>query len=121
MTAYRLLHLLKFVGVMMYAGGLVASFLASTTEARKRAVHGIASPGLLFTWVAGYFLADMLGVPMSEAWTAGGLVLSFAAQGFLTRSAQETTHGKRIAATVLSALVLLLMVFRPTWAGGIAS
>lgn len=116
MTAYRLALLLKFVGVMLYAAGLGASFVAATLAARKRAIHTVASTGLLFTWIAGYFLADILGVPMSEAWTAGGLVLSFISQGLLSRSAIEDHHGKRIAAGVVMALVLLLMVFRPTWA-----
>src|SRR4051812_4306227 len=60
MLLYRTLHLLKFIGVMLLAGGTVGSFVASEPSARKRAVHGLASPGLLLTWLAGYSLSLML-------------------------------------------------------------
>lgn len=118
MILYRSLHLLKFFGIMLLAGGVVGSFVAGTAVDRKRAAHAIASPGLLLTWLAGYSLSLFLGVALSELWVLGGLSLSFGAHLALLRSVEC----ERSTASVLSVvgpllLVLVLMVFRPTWAG----
>lgn len=117
MTVYRLLLVFKFVGVCAYAGGLVASFVATTHADRKRAVHSIASPGLLATWVAGYLLTTQVNVTMTELWILGGLVLSLASQIALIRSLKSATRtvSAFAAAAVPLILVLALMVFRPTW------
>jgi hypothetical protein len=116
MTVYRLLHVLKFVGVSLLAGGTIASFVAHAPAERRLAAHTFASSGLLLTWVAGYLLSLLLGVGLRELWTSGGLVLSFAAHLALLRSVNTT----RSTAAIVSVsaplfLTLLLMVFRPTW------
>lgn len=116
MAVYQLLRLLKFSGVMLFAGGTVGSFIASAPAERRLAVHGLASPGLLITWTAGYLLAVSLGIGLGELWTLGGLLLSFAAHLGLLRSVNRprSTSAIVIVAAPLF-LVLLLMVFRPTW------
>ena len=49
---YRSILLFKFIGVSMYAGGLVAAFVSTVEADRYRAVHRVASPGLLSNaWV----------------------------------------------------------------------
>jgi hypothetical protein len=115
---YHLLHLLKFSGVILFGGGMVGSFVARTPADRKRAVHGVASPGLVITWLAGYLLTLQLGVPLGELWIIGGLLLSFMAQLALLRSVsrEEASLGGALAALLPLVLVLVLMVFRPTWA-----
>lgn len=119
MTTYRLLLLFKFVGVAVYAGGLIGSFVATSLADRKRAVHNIASPGLLVTWATGYLLTMQVNVTMTELWTLGALLLSVVSQIALVRSVtrEERTLGSFAAAFVPFFLVLVLMVFRPTWAG----
>jgi hypothetical protein len=114
---YRFLLLLKFVGVALYAGGLIASFLTSDLQERKRAVHNVASPGLLLIWVVGYLLSTEISVPLTECWILGGLVLSLASQMALVRSASRDrrTVGSVLAAAIPLLLVLVLMVYRPTW------
>ena len=116
-TVYHWLHLLKFIGVISFGGGMVGSFVASTLADRKRAVHGVASPGLAVTWVAGYLLTLQLRVPLGELWVLGGLLLSFAAQLALLHSVarDERRLASRLGAAVPLVLVLVLMVFRPTW------
>lgn len=118
MSTYRLLLLCKFLGVVTYAGGLAGSFLASAPEERKRAVHLVASPGLLVTWAAGAALANLLGLRLIELWLFGGFALSLISQLALVAS---VARGRRsLAALACSAGplagVLALMVFRPTWA-----
>jgi hypothetical protein len=116
-AVYHALHLMKFIGVILFGGGMVASFVATTPRDRKRAVHGIASPGLVVTWLAGYLLTLQLGVPLGELWVLGGLLLSFAAQLALLRSvSRERDLASGLSAVVPLFLVLVLMVFRPTWA-----
>lgn len=117
MLTHHLLHLLKFIGVLLYGGGLVAAFVAETRKERQRAVHGVASPGLLVTWVAGYLLTLELGISLGELWVVVGLALSLASQLALVASLR---HARATRADVLSAalpllLVLVAMVFRPTW------
>lgn len=117
MTSYHLLHLLKFVGVSLFGGGMVASFVVSSPVERRRAVHGVASPGLVLTWLAGYLLTLQLGIPLGELWVLGGLLASFVAQLALLQSAARDTVGSgvRLRAAIPLLLVLVLMVFRPTW------
>jgi hypothetical protein len=112
------LHLLKFLGVMLLTGGVVASFVARDPGDRKLAVHAVASPGLLLTWTAGYALSLILGVGLHELWTLGGLTLSFFAHLALLRSVNRVRSVLAITSVVLPLFaVLLLMVFRPTWSG----
>ncbi len=114
---YRIILLVKFVGVLLFAGGMIGSFIATTPVDRKRAVHSIASPGLLITWIAGYLLTTQLGIPLTELWILGGILLSLLSQIALSHSvAREPRHKAAVAVSLISLLlVLLLMVFRPTW------
>jgi hypothetical protein len=117
MTLYRLLLLSKFVGIMLYAGGLVGSFTSSALAERRRAVHAIASPGLLLIWTAGYLLSLHIHVPLTELWIVCALILSFASQLALVRAVSHNRRstGALLASTLPILVVLALMVFRPTW------
>ena len=79
-------------------------------------MHDIASPGLLDTWLAGYALATLIHVPLSQLWIVGALGLSLISQLALVRSLKHapTTIDCATAATPLFA-VLILMIFRPVW------
>jgi hypothetical protein len=116
---YRLLLLLKFVGVVLFGGGLVAALVATTSRERKRAVHGIASLGLVVTWTAGYLLTLQLNVALTEPWILGGLSLSLVSQ--LALVAMATHERRTVAGALLAAVpffcVLVLMIFRPRWPG----
>ena len=119
MAYYRVILLIKLVGVLLYAGGLIGSFVATSLVDRKRAVHSIASPGLVITWTAGYLLTTQLHLPLTELWILGGIVLSLASQLALVYS---VARDRRTASALVTSvgplfLVLVLMVFRPTWAG----
>ncbi len=118
MAYYRIILLIKFVGVLLYAGGLIGRFVATSLVDRKRAVHAVASPGLVVTWSAGYLLTTQLHVALTELWIIGAIVLSLASQLALVYSV--TRERRKISGFVTSVgplfLVLVLMVFRPTWA-----
>src|SRR5262245_13953854 len=115
MTIYRLLLLLKFIGVALYAGGLVAGVVPSSLADRRRAVHRIASPGLVVVWIAGYLLVRSLLLPLTEAWILGGLVLSVVSQLALIRSVAGEVRSPVATGVAAGALllILVLMVFRP--------
>ena len=119
MAYYRFILLIKFVGVLLYAGGLIGSFVATSLVDRKRAVHSVASPGLVITWSAGYLLITQLHVPLTELWILGAIVLSLVSQLALVYSVSRDrrTVGAFVMSGVPLFLVLVLMVFRPTWAG----
>lgn len=111
------LLVLKFLGVLGYAGGATAAFVAPDAVVRRRAVHRLASPALLVVWLSGYALAGLLGIPASELWLVGGLALSFVSLLALVRSVAraERTPAAFAATAVPIALVVVLMALRPTW------
>ncbi|NRD63112.1 hypothetical protein HRD49_15285 [Corallococcus exiguus] len=117
MLIYRLLLLLKFVGVVLYGGGLVGALVATESRDRKRAVHAIASPGLVVTWTAGYLLTLQFNIALTEAWISGGLTLSLVSQ--LALVAMASRERRTVAGALWAAVpffcVLVLMVFRPRW------
>ncbi len=116
MLVYRLLLVVKFLGVLGYAGGVVAAFVASSPVERKRAVHRIASPALLVTWLAGWLLAERLGVALTEPWLLGGLVLSCASLLGLMRAVRRPGDGAGLVMALAPLVaVVVLMAFRPTW------
>lgn len=115
-NALYLLRVVKFVGVILFGGGLIASFVTNSERDRKRAVHAISSPGLLVTWGAGYLLTLSLGVPLTELWVMGGLVFSLASQLALVRNVSRQPSRAGFALTAVPLLfVLVFMVVRPTW------
>lgn len=118
MSLYGVVLVLKLVAAFIYVGGLLAAFLTSAQEERKRAVHAVASPAILATWTLGYVLASMTSLRFFELWLAGGLVLSLISQLALVYA---VTRGLRDARSFAMAfvpivLVIVLMVARPTWA-----
>jgi hypothetical protein len=118
MHAYQILRLIKFLGVILYAGGLIGSFVATAHADRKRAVHAVASPGLVVTWIAGYLMTTQLQIPLMELWVIAGLVLSLVSQLALVHSVarDRRTLGAFVSTVAPLFVVLLMMVFRPTWA-----
>lgn len=117
MASHRALLLLKLIAVVAYAGGMIASFLATGIHERKRAVHSVASPALLVTWLLGYLLSLDYQVGLSELWIGGALGLSFVSQLVLVHSVSRDRPTKAHFAGVFVPFVgvLFLMVFRPTW------
>lgn len=117
MSLYQLLLIVKFLGVMGYAGGIVAAFATSGEAEGKRALHGIASPALLVTWMAGYSLLAISGLPMFELWPVGGLVFSLASNAALVVFITKGQRTKAAFAWVVVPLVVVvgLMVVKPEW------
>lgn len=114
---YPFLLVLKFVGVMLFAGGYVAAFVASDPSERRRAVHDVASPGLGLTWLAGFLLTLQLGIAWNELWILGGFLFSLIVQLTLVYSVERAkrTRGVAVLAGVGLVAAVLLMVLRPTW------
>ncbi len=113
---YRVVLLVKLLGVLGYAGGLGAGLLAGSLPERRRAVHGLASPAIVVVWLSGYVLAERLNTQLTELWVLGGLCGSVVSLGALVVSLHTAGRGWASAVAVGAlALVLCFMVFRPTW------
>jgi hypothetical protein len=115
---YHLLLLVKFAGVLLFAGGAMASFVASDLEARKGVIHRQGSLGLLLTWLSGFGLAHTLGWTLTQLWLIAGLAVSFVTQGILTWSVAAPGRPKRGPAIAVGALItvtLAIMIWKPTW------
>jgi hypothetical protein len=119
MTAYQVVLVAKFLAVMGFAGGAIAAFVAAEPHARKHAVHRVASPSLFTTWILGYALLFLGGLPFFEFWVLGSLVLSILANGALVYAVAR--ERRDLSAFLLVALpvvgIVVLMVLKPTWPG----
>ena len=117
MNLYRVLLFVKFAGVLAYASGLGAALLSVSLRERKRAVHAIASPGIVVVWAAGYGLSTQLAIPLTECWIISGLLLSLVSLMGLIYGVSRAGHSAVAAGVSIVALlaVLIVMVFRPTW------
>lgn len=116
-TPWMLLRFVKFLGVLAYGAGVGIGLSSAELHVRKRAVHLLASPALLVTWMGGYLLTLFRGTPFTEAWIVGGFSTSTACQLLLiqgTRS-KSLSIGLRTSVLLALSLTVFLMVFRPTW------
>lgn len=113
---FRITMVIKMLATMVYAGGALAGFMLPTREQRKKAVHMVASSALLVIWIAGYILMNQMSYSFGEAWIHGGFFLSFVAHGVLTSSVKkENRTVPAIIFSVLIAIIVAIMVFRPGW------
>jgi hypothetical protein len=113
---WPLLRLFKLLGVVAYAAGVGIALSPVEPKVRRRAVHFLASPALLYTWTLGYFLTWARGTSLSEAWILGAFGSSLLCHLFLvpTTRAGVVSRGQKLAVIFMFALTLMLMVFRPT-------
>jgi hypothetical protein len=110
------IRFIKFAGIMLYSAGVAGSFASSVPKDRKRAVHTIASTGLLLSWVAGYLLSVLRNVPLTELWVLAGIVTSFGAQALLVRSLKRPPTLRALALVLVPlTITVALMTARPTW------
>ncbi len=75
-TAWIAWRVVKWVGVLLFAAGVLGGVMARDVEDRRRAVYAAATPGFIVAWVAGWNLLREAGVSMGSAWVSAGLVLS---------------------------------------------
>lgn len=114
LEAYRPLLLVKFAGVLLFAGGAFAALLADDRATRQWATHRPASLGLLLIWCSGFALAHVTAVPLNAPWIIGGFVTSLAAHIVLTASVRsDARRGHAIAIALLLLAALALMIWRP--------
>jgi integral membrane protein len=115
-------RLLKFLGVALFAGGVVGSVLARDQRDRLTASHYFAVGGFLATWVAGYELMKLTGRTL-EPWILAGMAASvLALLGSLLYAHKERPRWA-IAAIALGGLMasVVSMVLRaPSWTSALA-
>lgn len=117
LALYRICLVFKLLGVVLYAGGMVAAFVASKTEERRFAVHRVAAVGIALLWVFGYLLTQQLKVALTEMWILGGFIASTVSYLSLVTSAsrEAPTRIDTIRSGAPFVFAIVLMVFRPTW------
>lgn len=117
LNPWALLRFLKFVSVFAYGASVGVALSPVEVALRKKAVHTLASPALLSTWIAGYLLTLYRGTPLTEVWVLGGFLISTFGQLVLVRTtrSRRVTPQQRVLILGSLFLTLLCMVFRPTW------
>lgn len=117
LALYRTCLVFKLLGVVLYAGGMVAAFVTMSPAERKFAVHRIAAVGVALIWVFGYLLTQQLAVALTEMWILGGFLASAVSKLSLVKAAtrEKPTRSDMIRSGMPFVVAIVLMVFRPTW------
>lgn len=117
MSAYQCVLVLKFLSVFGFVGGAFVAFMSADSGARKRAAHLVASPCLIFVWVAGYALLLLAGLPLFELWVVASVFLSLVANTALAFFVSRNNRGLGAALWVALpvAAIVVLMVLKPGW------
>lgn len=113
----QVLLFVKFAGVMLIGGGVVASATQQDAEARKRAIMVFVAIGMMMSWCAGYLLTRLLYVSAIELWPVLGALLPLLAYAALLRSLK---HPSGFSLPFGLGVLLLLstvaaMVWKPYW------
>lgn len=76
MDPYLGLRLVKFVGVALFAGGVMLATSPRAQRERLVAAWGLLPLGFGFTWVAGYGLLKATGGSLGAPWVSASMLLS---------------------------------------------
>ena len=111
------LYLVKFLGIMLIGGGIVASALTGEHETRRRAIMVCVAIGMMMAWTAGYLLTRYLYFSAIELWTLLGALLPLFAYGALLRSLR---HKPGLSPPFVAGVGLLVatvgvMIWKPLW------
>lgn len=113
---YELLRFVKVLAVAVLFAGSIGALLPRDLRDRRIFAYGLAGPGFLLSWLAGFGLVWVLSTPLTATWVLGGLGLSFVSlQGVLYAVGREGRRTWGAAAVVLVPLVatIALMIFKP--------
>lgn len=115
MALYASVLTLKLLCAMTYVGAAIAAFTTDSRALRQRAVHRVASPALLATWLLGGVLAALRGTSLLRPWIVSGFGLSLLSSFILVycaTRAPDSRAGQRACLGAI-ALTVALMVARP--------
>lgn len=113
--AYELLKVLKLLGVGALFAGSIGAVFPRSLEERRRFAYLVAGPGFGVTWLAGFGLAFMQGLPLVSWWVITAIALSlFAIQVVLYSVGVEGRRNGVVATLILLPLAgcVAAMVFR---------
>ncbi len=66
--AYPLVQYAQYLGVLIFAGGALATVAASDLKIRQRAAYFAAAPGFLMAWGGGHIATDYLEHELFDIW-----------------------------------------------------
>lgn len=81
LTTFLVLRLVKWLGVALLTGGLAVSVGTGRPRARLVGALGVATLGLVVSWLAGYGMLKATGGELSAPWVNASLFASMAALG----------------------------------------
>ncbi len=114
--AWLVFRFVKWVGVALFAAGVIGAFFPASMRDRQRAVYLLATPGLILSWTAGYGLARHTEVSLGAPWISASLLLSLGTLSLLARFVERDRVAAApwaLAATLGLVGTLALMVWRP--------
>ena len=74
-------RLCKFLGVALFATGVIGSVVLPAQRQRRVAAQVVATIGLMAVWIAGYAILKQLGLTLREPWISRALLAGLLAMG----------------------------------------
>lgn len=105
MSIWLLLRFLKFVGVGLFAAGVLGAALLPGQRERQLAAYGAATTGFLATWLAGYGVMKLSDRTLAEPWIGMAMLGSLVALQGAVYAARSATRSPAAAALAAAALL----------------
>lgn len=105
MSAWLIIRLLKYVGMLMFAMGIGGVLLPNTQRNRQAAALWLATPGFILTWLGGYGLTRQLGLSLGTPWISISMLASLLC---LHETLRASEPGRAPSALRTTLIILLL-------------
>ena len=113
---YPLVQYIQYLGILLFAGGAIATMAATDLKIRQRAAYFAAAPGFMMAWGGGHLATDHLAHELFTPWHVGAFLCLVASMNLVHWSVagedrKSTPVSAAIAATFVVAVVLA--TFKP--------
>jgi integral membrane protein len=104
MSVWLALRFLKFVGIALFASGILGAALLPGQRERQLAAYGAATSGFVATWLAGYGLMKLTGRTMADPSISMAMLASLVALQAAVFAARPATRSPAAAALAVAGL-----------------
>lgn len=94
------LRLIKWLALFLLASGTVGAFRGGDLLQRQKAAYWLATPGFIFTWVAGYLMAETVHTSLGSPWISTSMLLSLLSLAVTVWSVERSRANRWIAAVI---------------------
>lgn len=102
---FPLVQYAQYLGILLFAGGAIATIAASGLKIRQRAAYFVAAPGFMMAWGGGHIATDYLEHELFSPWHVAAFLCLVASMNLVHWS----VAGEDRKSPVISALILVTL------------